>query len=420
MRDGNRMVGRLMAAAIGFGLSLLTASVAAGQTASLSVASLTFPSTPLQMASAVMPVTLTNTGAAALSISSIAVTGQDYKEFAEANTCGASVAAGASCTINITFTPLLFGTRTSTLAITDNAPNSPQSVALSGMGMGPGVTLSPPTLNFGGQLATTTSAAQTVTLTNSGDAPLTFSSVSLTGSFTQTNTCPTGSATLAAGATCTFSITFAPSAGGVAPGLVEIMDNAGPVPQAITLTGTGEDFSLSASPSSATVSPGGGASYTITVMPIGGFSAAVSFACGPLAPGATCSFSPASVTPSSSAGVTSSLTVSTTGSGAAPGGPVQPGPPLVRPLLLMLGLMAALFVVIYGRARRGRPASAIAGVVLAAILLFGLGLPGCGGGSSSSGSSPTPAGSYTILVNGNTPAGAGSLTNPATVTLVVQ
>src|SRR5947207_13520633 len=74
-------------------------------------------------------VTLTNTGNAALNITGIAASG----DFNQTNTCGSSVAAGASCTISITFTPASGGNRTGTLTITDNATESPESVALSGI-----------------------------------------------------------------------------------------------------------------------------------------------------------------------------------------------------------------------------------------------------------------------------------------------
>jgi hypothetical protein len=75
-------------------------------------------------------VTLSNTGSAALTISSIGASG----DFAQSNTCGASVAAGASCTVQVTFTPTAIGQRAGTLTIADNAAPSPQSVSLSGIG----------------------------------------------------------------------------------------------------------------------------------------------------------------------------------------------------------------------------------------------------------------------------------------------
>ncbi len=78
-------------------------------------------------------VTLTNTGNAPLNISSIAASG-DFSIKIVRNSCGNTVAAGASCLIKVTFTPTQVGTRTGSLTITDNAPDSPQSVSLTGKG----------------------------------------------------------------------------------------------------------------------------------------------------------------------------------------------------------------------------------------------------------------------------------------------
>jgi hypothetical protein len=76
-------------------------------------------------------VTLTNTGNAALTISGISTSAN----FSQTNTCGPSVAAGASCGISVTFAPTVTGQRAGTLTIADNAANSPQTVGLSGTGL---------------------------------------------------------------------------------------------------------------------------------------------------------------------------------------------------------------------------------------------------------------------------------------------
>ncbi|HEV2324412.1 MAG TPA: choice-of-anchor D domain-containing protein [Terracidiphilus sp.] len=101
-------------------------------------ASLIFPSQGTGTTSSAQPVTLSNTGTGTLSISNIAATG----DFAESNNCGTSLAAGASCTINVTFTPTANGNRTGQLTISDNATTSPQTVALSGTAATP-LTLAP-------------------------------------------------------------------------------------------------------------------------------------------------------------------------------------------------------------------------------------------------------------------------------------
>jgi Pro-kumamolisin, activation domain/Abnormal spindle-like microcephaly-assoc'd, ASPM-SPD-2-Hydin len=107
-----------------------------GPIATLSPTSLSFPNTVVAVPSASMPVTLTNTGTLAMTISSIAIGGTDATSFAQTNNCGTGLAIGAFCTINVTFTPATFGTTalSGTVVVTDNAPSSPQSVTLSGTG----------------------------------------------------------------------------------------------------------------------------------------------------------------------------------------------------------------------------------------------------------------------------------------------
>ena len=77
---------------------------------------------------------LHNNLAAKLTINSISFTGGDAGDFAETNTCDGSVPAKGKCTISVTFTPRATGTRNTTLAVSDSANNSPQTVAVTGTG----------------------------------------------------------------------------------------------------------------------------------------------------------------------------------------------------------------------------------------------------------------------------------------------
>src|SRR5207237_898534 len=133
-------------------------------------------------------VTLSNTGTALLTISAISSSG----DFAETNTCGSSVAAGASCTISVTFKPTALGSRAGSLTATDNnneASGSVQTVSLAGVGVVPAASLSASSLTFTHRPSSTTSVAQAVTLSNTGTGPLTISAISSSGDFAQTNTC---------------------------------------------------------------------------------------------------------------------------------------------------------------------------------------------------------------------------------------
>lgn len=213
----------------------------------LSPTSLTFASQALGTTSPPQTVTMTNTGNAALSITLIKLDGSTNDNFAQTNNCGSSLLAGASCTLTITFTPIVPGAINGSFSIADNAANSPQTVPLSGTGTGPSVSLSPANIVFARQRVGVTSAVSQVTLTNTGNAALNLSSVTSTAEFAQSNTC---GASLAAGANCTFSVTFTPAAVWTRSGFITIMDNGLDSPQLIPLAGRGTpnaSASLSAS-----------------------------------------------------------------------------------------------------------------------------------------------------------------------------
>src|ERR1035437_3042911 len=209
----------LVGGSSGFGASSHASPLVAVPKVALSPASLSFSSQPVGSSSAAQQVTLTNSGTAALTVTQVAATG----DFFQTNTCGSSVAVGASCTIAVTFAPTAAGTRGGWLSFTDYATGSVQSARLSGQATAPTVALSPGSLSFSSQPAGTSSAAQQVTLTNSGTAALTATQVAATGDFAQTNTC---GSSVAVGASCTIAVTFAPTAAGARGGWLSFTDNA--------------------------------------------------------------------------------------------------------------------------------------------------------------------------------------------------
>jgi len=208
---------------------------------SLSATALTFASLAVATTSAAQAVALTNTGNASLSIPSITVTGTNTSDFSQTNTCGNSVAANSSCTISVTFTPAATGARTAAVSISDNAAGSPQTVSLSGTGTAPAVSLSPTSLSFGSQAVATGSTAQTVTLTNSGNATLSITSLVPTGANASdfAETADTCGSSVAAGGNCTIEVTFTPSASGQRTATLSITDNTSGSPQTVSLSGTG-------------------------------------------------------------------------------------------------------------------------------------------------------------------------------------
>ena len=191
----------------------------------------------------VQKVTLKNTGTAALAISSIAITGTNSTEFVKtATTCGASLAVKAACTISVEFKPAATGARSAAISITDNGSGSPQQVLLGGTGTT--AKFAPASLSFG-DVATGVSAAKTITLTNIGTTALSITAIAITGTnaadFAQTHTC---GASLAAGAKCTFSITFTPSVIGTRSASLSVTDSAAGSPQLIPLKGVGTTAKL--------------------------------------------------------------------------------------------------------------------------------------------------------------------------------
>lgn len=306
----------------------------------ISPSSLTFD-TMAGSTSSAKTVTLTNNGTAPLTISPIGISGNGASSFAQTNTCVSPLAAGASCTISLTFSPTALEVYSATLQVVDNGNGNLQTVALSGTGtMGtplvlltitpsapslgstitltalvgpvsglyppaseivtfydngislgtgvlnsagvatftsssglaagqhtftatypgdssfnaatsnaiavsagnsssPGASLSPASLTFSAQVGTT-SAAQTVTLSNNDTASLALSSIEIGGAsasaFSETNNCGTS---LASGSSCSISITFTPSVAGGFGAFLMVVDNATSSPQLMVLTGTG-------------------------------------------------------------------------------------------------------------------------------------------------------------------------------------
>jgi hypothetical protein len=142
-----------------------------------------------------------------------------------------------SCAINVTFTPTASGSRSGSLTLTDNAGDSPQTVSLTGTAAVGAVQLSPTSLTFANQNLNTTSAAQTVTLSNNGPTPLSISIIATSGDFAQANNCGTS---LIAGGNCTISVTFTPITAGTRSGALTITDNAvAGSTQTVPLSGTG-------------------------------------------------------------------------------------------------------------------------------------------------------------------------------------
>ena len=360
---------------------------------------------------------LVNTGNSSLTISGVSISGTNSPEFSQTNNCGASLAAGASCTANATFTPQGLGSRVAALSISDGATGSPQTATLSGTGLGAAAGINPISLAFTAQTAGTISNAQIITLTNSGTAPLNISGITASQNFDETNTCSTS---VAAGSNCQISVTFSPSTSGNLTGTITISDNATGSPQTISLSGvaTGASFSLgpaSGSPTSQTINAGQGANFTLSIASSGSFNGTVNLSCNITqagSPAPTCALSNSSVQITNGASQTVSVTVATTAPTTSALIPYGDHPERWASVFWAGILLFPGCCLLGSRRRRG-----LGG--LAAMLLLIVGL-GCGGSSSPSATGHTtpgtPAGSYTATVT----ATSGNLTSNTTLTVTVK
>jgi len=501
----------------------LTGTGISSPAVSLSSTSLSFGDQLVGTTSTVATVTLTNNGDAILMLTSIIASG----DFALNHDCGGSVSAGGSCTISVNFTPRTTGASAGTVTITHNAPGSPHVVNLTGTGVATAVTLSTTALSFGNQLVETTSAPQTVTLTNSGTAGLSIASIVASGDFAESHTCGTS---LVAGADCAINVTFTPTLTGERTGAITLTDDAPGSPHLIALSGTGvvgyslsangdsvsvtkgtdaasftisasshygfsgnislacsgaepatcvfnpssitpgqsstltvsgllalaadtlhfavngisgvqnaatslvvfvTDFSISASPTKATVAAGQSAEFTITVTPSNGFNQGIELSCSGAPSATSCSVVPSSLTLNGVSASTAKLTLKTTARSA---GILRSGPPLLLPLTTglrgPLWLLWFLFVILFASLKmRGRQHACGALASFATFLFLVLLWSACGGGGGRGGTPPaapvgTPAGSYTITVAGKlagtTGGSSAALSHSTTLALTVK
>ena len=287
----------------------------------------------------------------------------------------------------------------------------------------PGASVSPTSLTFGSQTVGTTSAAQTVTLSNTGSAALTITSIVASGDFAASNTC---GGSLAAGGNCSISVTLTPTASGTRTGSLSVTDNATGSPQTVSLTGTGSstaaDFSLSVSPTSGTITAGQSATFTLSVTPSGGFNQTVSLSCGGAPQAGTCAISPGAVTPNGSSASTATISLTTTARGMVVPGqwPRWISPPLgdqmeLTKILWLIAALALLATIVVGRRRQVRLTLGLAMLMV----VLGAGCTGVVKSTTTSGAG-TPVGTYTLTLTGTSGTGSSALAHSVTVNLTVN
>jgi len=215
-------------------ISLIALTFVAVVPANAQTASRTFPSTALGNTSAAQTLTLSNGGLLPVSVTSITVSG----DFAQTNSCPKTLTFLGSCTISVTFHPTAVGTRTGVL--TAKTSGGTATANLSGTGIAP-VNVSATSLAFGSQTVGAATAAQSVTISNAMSTTLSFSSIAISGDYSLTNGC---GSSLAAGASCSVSVVFKPTAAGSRTGTLTITDNAVGSPSKVSLSGTGVAVTL--------------------------------------------------------------------------------------------------------------------------------------------------------------------------------
>jgi Abnormal spindle-like microcephaly-assoc'd, ASPM-SPD-2-Hydin len=206
----------------------------------LSTSLLEFGSQALNLASSAKTITLRSTGNVALPITSIAIGGRNPGQFAQTNNCGASVAAGASCEIKVTFKPTNTDSMAATLKVTAGGGAGIKTVSLFGVGVRSTFSLAPTALSFGNVARNKTSTAKTVTISNTGTVVLPISSILLAGTnpgqFARTHNCP---ARVAVGGSCTVSVVFKPTSTGAKSAILRVTPGGGAAPKSVSLSGRG-------------------------------------------------------------------------------------------------------------------------------------------------------------------------------------
>lgn len=234
----------------------------------LSVTSVSFGNVTLG-SNATQPVTLTNSGSAPLTISSVSAAGGGFNW--NGMTLPVTLAAGQGTSFNAIFAPVASGSASGSISIASNAPGPPASIALSGAGVQGQLAASSVNVSFGNILVGGNST-QTITLSNSGTASLTISQA--TGSGAEFSLSGLGlPLTLNGGANTSFTVTFAPTTAGNASGSVAITSNASNPSLTIILGGTGIQPQITATPSTVSfgsVATGSNSSQAITLSNPGG------------------------------------------------------------------------------------------------------------------------------------------------------
>ncbi len=408
--------------------------VATTPSLTLSPASLNFGST-LVGTGGMLAVSISNTSTSAVTLAGISATG----DYSVANgTCpaaGGTLAAGASCTVQVSFLPLETGTLNGTLSIATSATTLALTVPLTGVGVQSTLLITPASLSFG-SVAVGAPVTQSFTLANTGTTAIgkIVEAIS-TGAGDYAITTPCAVTTLAAGGSCSVTVTFAPTAVGTRSGTLVVTSTDISSPDAVPLNGIGAaggTFTLTVNGGSSalvTAASGSGtpANYGLVVTPGGGFGGTVVLNCTPViaAMWASCSILPSSVTLSGaaqSATATINTVTSVVNASVVASRAPQPRGPRSREVCLLLPALLFAWSARRSRHRAGRGLGLAAWALASAIAL--LSASGCGGGAAANTSNAAlryvAPGTYQYQVTGSSTNGGVQTTQTVVLNLIVQ
>jgi hypothetical protein len=313
-------------------------SCPAGGTAMITVAPAAFTFAAVQnvgSTSAATTITVSNTGTAPATGLSIA--NNNAAEFPATNNCPATLANGASCTISASFSPSAAGSRSAALSVNSNVGTTFVALAGTGSVVAPGVLSMPAPFAFASQTIGAAGPPHAFSLSNTGGTAVTISSVVSGNAAEFAISGSTCAGSVAAGGSCTFSVTFTPSGAGARNGSITVTSTGTGSPQAIAVSGTGSSVAspgvlsvpssfafgtqtvgVAGAPQAFTLTNTGGTGVTIgaiTSSNAAEFAISSSSCSGVVAVGASCSFS-VTFTASAAGARSASITVLSTGTGS--------------------------------------------------------------------------------------------------------
>jgi len=372
--------------------------------------------------------TVTNTGTQAITLTSVALsplpngpagTNPDgFTIVAGTGTCtnGTNLAAnGGKCVLPVTFGPLATGAVSSTITLNDSAGS--QVITLNGTGIAPTISLNPTSLSFS-TAPGTTSAAQTVTVTNSGGAPLHIANVTLGGESPDdfafvngTTPCAKGTIVQPQG-TCTIGVDFTAPSQSTFNATVTVTSDASNGVQTIPLTGTGVVISITPPPggsTTATTNPGGKAVFPL-ILSSTGLTGTATLTCSSPQASITCAVVPGTVALTPNGVTHAAIVVDTFCARLSPPDSAPRSTPPTAPWLIAIVGLALLGSMALTKKRTLRLAMPLAALLLTGIFASSCGSPPKGPAGA------TPPGTYTL----NITATVGQASSTISLTLIVN